>query len=49
MHLQHKYHTHAHVCNKAIQTCNKPLELVLNLKRYRLYSSQKFTCMHGFS
>ena len=49
MHLQHKHHTSAHVCNKVTQTCNKPLELVPNLKRYRLYSSQKFTGVHGFS
>ena len=49
IHPQHKYHTPAHVCNKSTQTCNTPLELVPNLKRYRLYSSQKFTCIHGFS
>ena len=42
MHLQHKRHINAHVCNKSHQTCNKSLELVPNLRGSDLYRTQNF-------
>ena len=42
MHLQHKRHINAHVRNKSHQTCNKPLELVPNLRGSDLYRTQNF-------
>lgn len=42
MHPQHKCHTTVHVRNKSHQTCNKPLELVPNLRGADLYRTQNF-------
>ena len=48
MHLQHKRHINAHVCNKSHQTCNKPLELVPNPRDADLYRTQNFNVTGWF-
>ena len=46
--IQRIRNTNVHVCNKSYQTCNKPFELVPNLRGADLYRTQNFNGMGWF-